>query len=420
MAKLSLNLDERSLQNGMAQVRIRISHKCTNAFVCTGVYIEPQYFQPCSLYDPVHRKAQCAIDKRERIVEQVERIDKWLEKIEASELNTMTANDIRDRVFRKPVRVANRDTTGVTNKNTVCVATMKPECDFVRWFGEYGDSRAAAKTRKSYEYAWNVLREYCKSLGWVSMKFSDIDYARLSDFARWLRSTGRGESTRHMLESYVRAAYKEAQRRHMVSREHDPYFDYSIKPVPQMDIECLTVEQMRILQSVELAGGMAKARDVAMMSFYLCGANLLDMYEMTSARRCEVAFVRHKTQRSSLRPVRIHIEPELVKLLDVYGGDGSLLHFREMYASYDTFQRRLNRQLYAVSEVVGFDVTMAKIRRTWASIAGSLDVPDRVIDKSMGHVDATVKDKHYEQYDWNRTARANRAVIDAIQNVALK
>ena len=64
-----------------------------------------------------------------------------------------------------------------------------------------------------------------------------------------------------------------------------------------------------------------------------------------------------------------------------------------------------------------FDVNMARIRRTWASIAGSLDIADRVIDKSMGHVDSTVKDKHYEQYDWDRTARANRAIIDAILNV---
>ena len=411
MAKLSLNLDERTLKNGMAQVRIRISHRCTNAFVCTGVYVEPRYFQSASVYDPVHRKASMAIDKRERIVSQVERIDKWLEKVEDDVLDSLTATDIRERVFSKQHREC---VVSVAAKPQPKATMPEPIGDFVRWFGQYGDSRATAKTRKSYEYAWNVLREYCKSIGRLSLTFDDIDYACLADFARWLRATGRGEATRHMLESYVRAAYKEAQKRHMVSRDKDPYYDYSIRPVPQTEIECLTAEQLHTLREEELCGGMGKARDIALMSFYLCGANLLDMYEMPASRRGEVKFVRHKTQRSSLRPVHIHIEPELEKLLKIYGGDGALLEFKATYATYETFQRRVTRQLAAVSGVVGFDVTLAKIRRTWASIAGSIGVPDRVIDKSMGHVDSTVKDKHYEKYDWSRTSRANRSVIDAI------
>ena len=91
-----------------------------------------------------------------------------------------------------------------------------------------------------------------------------------------------------------------------------------------------------------------------------------------------------------------------------------MLSFKDKYANYESFRHKIGHRLTEVSGVVGFNVTMAKIRRTWATIAASLDIPDRVIDKSMGHIDSTVKNKHYEQYDWNRTARANRSVIDAI------
>ena len=105
MAKLSLNLDERSLKNGMAQVRIRISHRCTNAFVSTGVYIEPQYFQSASVYDPVHRKANMAIDKREQIVSQVERIDKWLEKVEMLNWTVSVGSWTSCRRPRHPIRM---------------------------------------------------------------------------------------------------------------------------------------------------------------------------------------------------------------------------------------------------------------------------------------------------------------------------
>jgi hypothetical protein len=62
---------------------------------------------------------------------------------------------------------------------------------------------------------------------------------------------------------------------------------------------------------------------------------------------------------------------------------------------------------------------MPRIRRTWATIAGELECPDRVIDKSMGHVDKTVKDVSYERYDWGLTAKWNRKIIDHIQSIDL-
>ena len=208
MATVTLNLDERTIKNVMAQVRIRISHKGTNCFIGTGVWIEPQYFQPDTLHDAVHRKAQMAVDKRLRISEQVQRIEDYLDDADRAELTTMTANDIRDRCgLGKCKSVPTNNTRCVPIRHTNRVANKDTSADFVQWFSEYGDSRQTEKTCKSYEYGWNVLRDYCKSLGLQTLTFIDIDYARLADFARWLSSTGKGPSTRHMLESYVRAAY---------------------------------------------------------------------------------------------------------------------------------------------------------------------------------------------------------------------
>lgn len=404
MAKLTLNLDERSMKNGMAQVRIRISHKGTNCFIGTGVCVEPQYFQPSTIHDPVHRKAQMAIEKRERIVEQVKAIEDYLLEVDRDELATLTANNIRERAG-----AGAHKSERIVRENKISASD-----DFLRWFDEYGNSRATEKTRKSYEYAWNVLREYCESLRMHTLTFAEIYYERLADFARWLTATGKGTSTRHMLECYVRAAYKEAQRRHLVGRENDPYLDYSIKPVPRKTIEVLTAEQMHQLQTIKLPCGLSRARDIAMMSFYMCGANLMDLYEMAAPKRGEVKFVRHKTQRASLEETCIRVEPEFAALLDLYGGNGHLLCFKAAYANYDTFQRRVTRQLYGVSDALGFDVTMAKIRRTWATLAAELDVSELVINKSMGHVVNTINANHYVKYEWSKTANANRKVIDYI------
>lgn len=397
MAKLSLNLDTRSVRNGMAHIRIRINHRGTSAFVPTGVYVEPEYFIPGSLYDPIHRKAYLAIDKRDKLAAIVKQIDEWLAEVDRNELAGMTASDIRERAFgKKEIRKASGK-------------------DFIAFFDQYADSRRTAKTRESYYYCSKVLRSYCSDRSLHTLLFDDIDYARLTDFSRWLSDT-KGPATRHMLESYVRAAYKDAQKRHIISRDKDPYFDYSISPVPAKDIDCLTVEQMKQLMRLEVPQmGLQMARDIALMSFMLCGHNLLDLYEMAPARNGEVVFVRHKVAGRYQRELHIRIEPELQVLLDRWSGKGALLCFKAKYQNYESFRHKVAHRLREISSILGYDVSMAKIRRTWATLAASMDVPDRVIDKSIGHVDSTVKDRHYEQYDWNRTAEANRRVLNAIK-----
>ena len=68
-----------------------------------------------------------------------------------------------------------------------------------------------------------------------------------------------------------------------------------------------------------------------------------------------------------------------------------------------------------MSGELGFSVTMPKIRRTWATIAGGLECPEIVINKSLGHLDTTVNRRFYDDYDWSLTAKWNRKIIDYIK-----
>lgn len=403
MARLSLNIDTRSLKNGKAQVRVRINNRGTSAFVSSGVYVEPEYFIEGSLFDFIHKKAAQAAEKREKIAGIVRQLEDWIDNADRQELRAMSATDIRDKALgeKKPVRAPERK-------------ELK-RGDFLAFFDSYGESRRTEKTRDSYAYGGKVLRAYCEDRNLKVLSFTEIDYERLSDFSRWLGNNGKGDATRHMLESYVRAAYKEAQKCRLVSRDIDPYFDYSIAPVPQKDIDCLTADQMRALMKLELPQrSLQMARDIALMSFMLCGHNLIDLYEMPDGEEC--VFVRHKIEHRYQREIHIRIEPELAALVEKYKGDGMLLCFKATYPNYESFRHKIAHRLRELKGDLGFDVSMQKIRRTWATIAASLDVPDRVIDKSLGHIDTSVKDRHYEQYDWSRTAEANRKVLDYITN----
>lgn len=456
MARLKLDIDTRCLKNGAAQIRLRINHKGTSAYYGTGVYVEPRYFIGSSLYDPVSRKAPTAAVVRERVGQMVGRVDEFLNDTDRSVLDRMTATDIREaalgvkrRSGTDGVQGAGRfsgsygvhgaelaavarfggsevQTTNGAKRNaqagsiavglaqTGGIAGRRVQTDFVAFFEEYGESRRTVKTQDSYAYAAKVLREYCEARRLGSLTFMDIEYSRLVDFARWLESTGRSHATRHMLESYVRAAYRDAQKRRLVSRELDPYYDYSIKPVPLKDIETLSAKEMHALMVCEpKLCGQRMGRDIALMSFYLCGANLIDLYEMQDGKEC--VFVRHKIEHRYQRELHIRIEPELAALVERYKGDGMLLSFKAKYKNYESFRHKIAHRLRELSSELGFSVTMPKIRRTWATIAGELECPDSVINKSMGHVDATVNDRSYKDYKWSQTADWNRKIIDYIK-----
>lgn len=456
MARLKLDIDTRCLKNGAAQIRLRINHKGTSAYYGTGVYVEPRYFIGSSLYDPVSRKAPTAAVVRERVGQMVGRVDEFLNDTDRSVLDRMTATDIREaalgvkrRSGTDGVLVAGRviGTDGVVGVDLASVArfggsdvqitngakrssqtgslagrraqtgsmeSMRTKMDFVEFFEEYGESRRTGKTQDSYAYAAKVLREYCEARRMNSLTFMDIDYSRLVDFARWLESTGRSHATRHMLESYVRAAYRDAQKRRLVSRELDPYYDYSIKPVPLKDIDTLTAKEMHALMLCEpKLGGQRMGRDISLMSFYLCGANLIDLYEMQDGKEC--VFVRHKIEHRYQRELHIRIEPELAALVELYKGDGMLLSFKGKYKNYESFRHKIAHRLRELSVELGFSVTMPKIRRTWATIAGGLECPEIVINKSLGHIDTTVNRRFYDDYDWSLTAKWNRKIIDYIK-----
>ena len=400
MAKLSFFADNRRPDKyGRLPIRLLISNGASTTTITTGISTSPKYFvgEPTQVLVKSSPQAQEANVILYNIYARY--FDAIVDLERKCRLSHMTAAQIRQAAEENERRAAAQDNE-----------------DFIAFFKEYGNSRSAAKTRKSYGYAENVLREYTDFRHWRRLTFADINYSTLTDFARWLRNTDRGESTRHMLESYVRAAYKEAEKRHVISRENDPYFDYSIAPVPQHDIETLTAAEIHTLACARLNSiNKECARDIAIMSFYLCGVNLLDLYEMDIPKNGEVVYVRHKTIRKNKRAIHVRIESELQAIIDRYQGKDAMLRFKEDYASYETFQRRMNLALKKVSEDIGIDISMAKIRRTWATIAGELECPDYIINKSMGHMDNSVNDRSYRDYKWHLTAKWNRKVIDHVQ-----
>jgi hypothetical protein len=56
-------------------------------------------------------------------------------------------------------------------------------------------------------------------------------------------------------------------------------------------------------------------------------------------------------------------------------------------------------------------------RYSWATIADSIGVQEKLISKGLGHVDKSLAGRTYISFDWSKVDRANREVIDHILNL---
>ncbi len=408
MASISLNLDIRG-EKPTGSVRIRISHNGTSSFVNTGVKVEPEHFDPSNMRQPISCKAISFKEKNAQITNYIRKYDDTMMRLtmdESIHIDELTATDIRTYIIGERVctRVrAHKQTRGGSQ-------------DFSTWFDSYAMSKKA-RACSDMQYVGRLLTEYCQTEGMDRLWFDDITYERLRDIEAYLERTGRKDATRVKVMSYIRSAYNEAERMEMIEYGRSPFRFYKIKPVPVSDqIQTVSVEGIRKLSHLMLTDGseLARARDMLLLSFLLCGPNLIDMYHMPVSEGDEVVYLRHKVEGRCARKTHIYKEPEIAMLLDMYHGSNHLLNLQDRYPNYKTFQRNFNYSCDELSTMVGEKVNMERIRRSWATIAGELDVPDRVIDKSMGHVDSGVKNKHYEDYKWNRTRQHNRRVMDYV------
>lgn len=409
MASIVLRIDERVSKNGMSPVRVRISHRHTAAWYATGVLLEPSCFQSESIYEPVSKKAYMAAEKRALLKAIVSKWDNGMFELQRSDggedqIAQMNATELRDFIFGENVKKVQATELVTKRKKT-------GSDDFLNWFDKYGQGRRSERTREHFAYVWRVLLEYITARGLRDLRFADINYARLTDMKAWLRNRTSGEQTRFKVESYVRAAYREGQRMGLCDRSLDPYFDYKIERVPEHDIETITRDQMKMLMEFDKRPGLQRAKDVLLTSFYLCGANFVDLYEMRAPVDGEVRFVRHKVQRRTHKETCIRVEPELAKIAERYSGDGRLLNFT---ANMRSLQYRMCDNYVELSKELGFKVNMEIIRRTWATLAAEIECPDAVIDMCMGHVARTVNSRFYVKPNWERAANWNRKVIDYV------
>jgi len=205
---------------------------------------------------------------------------------------------------------------------------------------------------------------------------------------------------------------------------HYPFRKYKLKKLPDNNKRNLTIEQIRQIRDVAdeklIHERAIFARDIFMLSFYLVGANLVDLYESKRYQAGRIDYNRKKTKgrRHDKAFISIKVEPEALPLLEKYA-DKSGLHvfdFRSRYTTSHIFSSNVNKGLKIVAKACGITEPLSTYyaRHSWATIArNKCNVSKDDIDLALNHVDQGLKMADaYIKKDWSRVDQANRAVLN--------
>lgn len=292
----------------------------------------------------------------------------------------------------------------------------------VHYFEEFMETKINESTRGIYETTRKRLVMYDKKA-----LIDDIDRRWLDGFLaheimRGRKMNGIAIDFRNMRAVFNWAIDNEETKNY-------PFRKFTIKTERQKFLY-LSIEEMREYRDIEVEDFMEKYRDMFLLGFYLIGINLSDLLELpaNAIKHGRIVYRRKKTGRL----YDIKVEPEALEIINKYHGTKHLVRFLDDGTKLSSFKRRLGDYIKRIGKVelvknrrgalikkqlkpLHDDIVWYTARRSWATIAASLDIPKEVIGKALGHSewDSTTTDL-YINFDNRKIDEANRKVINAL------
>lgn len=302
-------------------VKIRVGHKSKSRYIDTPHFVvKDQLDRKYNLKDSkVIRKLDTVLDRYRDAIGEMRDLDA----IDAAELKRRLENlsdnpggkfiDFMDFIDRyiESVRVDGRDATART---------------FIR--------------------VLNGLKDYFKK---DTLDIKDINYKFLVDYERFLRTPrkitrignkntivetnlkGVGDAGLHSHMRDLRVLFNKCREYYNDEDQgielikHYPFKKYKVGQAPETEKRGLTVEQIKAIRDREVKPGSRAelARDLFMLSFYLCGMNAADLYTLEAGEVDRVEYNRSKTsgRRRDKAFISVKLIPEAKDLYRKYAGE---------------------------------------------------------------------------------------------------
>lgn len=395
MASISLKLDRRrATARGLYPIQFLLSSKGKVTTIGTGVNIRPEHWN-----GEVNKAVLPKCPNARAINESIE------------SLFFKYTNTLRN--LENDGKLVGKSVTEI-KKLLVEVRSGSSMESLTDYFSRYAESRRTEKSREVYRYTLKTIRAFDNE----EVPFEKVNVIWLKAFDAHLEKQGVGINTRAIHFRNLRAVFNSAINEDLIGLEYYPFRKFKIAS-SRKDKEALTEEQLQRLIAYDTPYPFRRtARDLFLLSFYMCGMNLVDLYHLDRLRDGRAHFVRTKTSGKNINPVSILVQPEAAEIIARYAGAEHVLRFIEERATYDTFIHQVQRALRHIAKELGIEgLTFYWARYTWATLADKLGISEKEISKGLGHVDTSIAGKFYISYDWTKVDQANRTVLDYIKSL---
>ena len=221
---------------------------------------------------------------------------------------------------------------------------------------------------------------------------SDINPFVIENYSRFLKANKRvSETTIGMMMSRTRTIINRAIKQQLVKYDISPFAYYKVKTAPAREVD-LTIENFtKVMNCSPCRRRLEVARDLFLLSFYLCGMNLVDLLAVDFRSAEQVVYIRKKSKNLKQSDQRIIIPiPERAKpILNKWvNRNTGRLDFGYKF-TYPNFSRYLSRSLEILANEIQLSQKLVyySARKSFAQYASELGIPDGIIDYCLGHSD---------------------------------
>ena len=287
--------------------------------------------------------------------------------------------------------------------------------------------------RVSYAKSIEQTIDHLKALSGHSLLYAGITPEYLERFEMSLKSKKKGGGSRDMSVNAkgvhlrnIRMIYNKAIDAGKVDLSDYPFRRFKIKQVKSMDKD-MDIEDLRALRDADLTlRSHQRARDLFMLSFYMCGMNFKDLLyaKKSDVKKGRLVISRAKTD----QPLSILILSMAQQIIDKYTGDKYLLSFLEDKLKtanknrtsilYKDITDNTSAKLRKIAEILELPYRLSTYfaRYTWSSIAfNECGVSEEIIGLALGHASPKKITAGYIRKKYELVDLANEAVIAALR-----
>jgi len=396
MVTTKIYYDKRAVKiDGTAPLKVAITKNGSTAYIPLGISLTEKQWdsrQHCVVNHPKRQFYNTYIGKRKLEIDEVVlsmSVDKEL---------AGSATEIKNRILAilNPVE-------------------ERPNNLFCDWLEKFASSKSG-RTRDIYMATYERIKKFSPKT-YDSLTFELMNLEWLTEFDVFLAKTSPARNARNIHFRNIRAVFNYAIDNEVTTAY--PFRKFKLR-YEETRKRSMSVDALRKVFFTPLDPHLERYRDFFMLSFFLIGANVVDICHAEEIRNGYLQYRRAKTHKL----YNIKVEPEAAAIIEKYAGENQLLNYLDHYKSYRTFYNCVARGLKSIKDALNAvddgimfqELTTYWARHTWATIAADLDIPNATIAAALGHSFGNATSAIYINFDRKKIDSANRKVIDYVMS----